>query len=496
MEGIVPEPVRVRPAPGAAYTITPETRIYTEPGSAEAAGVGEYLAGLLRPPTGYDLPVAAANGSGTPGGISLLLSGAGADLGEEGYRLAVTDSAVTVRAHQPPGLFRAVQTLRQLLPGAVEAGTTQEGPWLVPGGHIVDYPRFGYRGAMLDVARHFFTVAELERYIDLISLYKINRLHLHLSDDQGWRIAIGRWPRLAAHGGGTEVGGGPGGYYTAAEYRRIVAYAAARSITVVPEIDMPGHTNAALASYARLNCGGRAPPRYTGTEVGFSSLCVGKEVTYEFVDDVVGELAALTPGPYLHIGGEEADPLSASDYVTFVNRAQRMVAGHGKRVMGWHQIARAEPVPGRVVQYWGTSSEARQVARAARHGTALVLSPAARAYLDMGYPNGSRSGLDSGWAGPISVADAYGWDPGSYLGAVRAADVLGVEAVVWSETLEDMRDVEYMTFPRLPAIAELGWSPAGTRGWDGFRRRLAEHGPRWEVLGVDFHRSPQVPWPS
>ena len=170
-----------------------------------------------------------------------------------------------------------MQTLRQLLPAAVEKDTVQPGPWLVAGGTIVDYPRFAYRGAMLDVARHFFTVDQVKRYIDQIALYKINKLHLHLSDDQGWRIAIDSWPRLATYGGSTQVGGGPGGYYTKAEYREIVALRGLRATsTVVPEIDMPGHTNAALASYAELNCDGVAPPLYTGTEVGFSSLCVAQ----------------------------------------------------------------------------------------------------------------------------------------------------------------------------------------------------------------------------
>src|SRR6185295_5797180 len=199
----------------------------------------------------------------------------------------------------------------------------------IPGGHVTDRPRFAYRGAMLDVARHFFSVAQVERYIDQLAMYKINTFHLHLADDQGWRIMIHSWPRLATYGGSTAVDGDPGGYYTQEQYRDIVEYARQRFITVIPEIDMPGHVNAALASYAELNCDGIAPPLYTGTDVGFSSLCVSKPITYRFIDDVIRELAALPPGRYLHIGGDEAQATSHADYVTFMNRAQQIVADHG-----------------------------------------------------------------------------------------------------------------------------------------------------------------------
>jgi hexosaminidase len=307
---IVPVPVTATATAGVSYPITSSTAIYTAPGSAPATAIGNALAGILRPSTGFALPV-SAKGDATKG-ISLLLSGAPASVGAEGYQLDVSGSSIVIRANQAAGLFAGVQTLHQLLPYRADAKTVQAGPWPVVGAHIVDHPRFGYRGAMLDVARHFFKVAAVERYIDQIALYKINYLHLHLSDDQGWRIAINSWPNLAAYGGGTAVGGDPGGFYTQADYSAIVAYAAARYITVVPEIDMPGHTNAALASYAGLNCDGVAPPRYTGTDVGFSSLCTSKELTYTFIDQVIGELAALTPGPYLHIGGDEAQSTTAA----------------------------------------------------------------------------------------------------------------------------------------------------------------------------------------
>ncbi|WP_214411707.1 beta-N-acetylhexosaminidase [Sphaerisporangium fuscum] len=494
MSDVVPAPASVRPDSGTTYTLGPDARVLTEPGSAPAAGVGAYLAGILRRSTGYALPVAPAP-SGTPAsGVSLLLTGADPSVGDQGYQLDVTASAVVIRARTGAGLFNGVQTLRQLLPPRIESATVGPGPWTVPGGRIVDHPRFGYRGAMLDVARHFHPAGTVKRYIDRIALYKINYLHLHLSDDQGWRIALDARPRLAAYGGSTQVGGGSGGYYTKAEYQDLVAYAAQRYVTIVPEIDMPGHTNAALASYAELNCDGVAPPLYTGTDVGFSSLCTSKESTYTFVKDVLTELAAITPGPYLHIGGDEAHATSPAQYAAFVNRVQPMVAGAGKTVMGWHQIGAAavDHSPGRVAQYWGTTTSDSQVSTAVSRGAKVVLSPANRAYLDMKYTSSTTLGQD--WAGYVEVRTAYDWNPGSYLRGVPSSAVLGVEAPLWTETIVTEDDIEYMAFPRLPAIAELGWSPWSTHGWDAFRRRLAAQGPRWDVMGIGFYRSPQVPW--
>lgn len=494
MQGLVPAPAKARPAPGDSYKITAATQIYTEPGSAAATRAGTFLAGLLRPSTGYPLPVGEATGSGVPKGIFLLLSGAPAEVGGQGYRLTARDNAVVIRANKPAGLYAAVQTLRQLLPASVESDTEQAGPWIVPGGVILDHPRFRYRSAMLDVARHFFSVEEVKRYIDLISLYKVNYLHLHLTDDQGWRIMIDSWPRLAKHGGNTEVGGGPGGYYTKADYKRIVRYAQRRSITIVPEIDMPGHTTAALASYGKLNCDGTPPDLYTGTEVGFSSLCVDKGVTYEFVDDVIREVAAMTPGPYIHIGGDEAHETSPADYDRFMDRVVPMVRKYGKTPIGWHQITGADPPTRTTVQYWGTDSEDRAVPAAAREGHQIVLSPASHAYLDMKYNESTELGLT--WAGYTPVKDAYGWNPGSYLKGVSEQAVLGTESPLWSETVDTIDEVEFLAFPRLAAVAELGWSPASAHSWSRFRERLAEQGPRWNVMDVDFYRSPQVPWPG
>ncbi|GGP43445.1 beta-N-acetylhexosaminidase [Saccharothrix coeruleofusca] len=488
---IVPAPVQVTPRPGADFALEPDAKILTQPGSAEARKAGEHLAGVLRPSTGYRLPV-------TPGlvgkGVVLLLVGADHRVGAEGYQLDVTRKAVFIRARTGAGLFAGVQTLRQLLPARVEARTPQPGPWTVPGGSVLDYPRFAHRGAMLDVSRHFFSVDEVKRYVDQIAAYKVNRLHLHLSDDQGWRIEIKSWPRLTTHGGSTEVGGGPGGFYTQEQYKEIVAYAQSRHITVIPEIDMPGHTNAALSSYAELNCDGVAPPLYTGIEVGFSSLCIDKEITYEFVDDVIGELAAITPGRYIHIGGDEAHATTDPDYQTFMDRVLPIVAKHGKVATGWHEFVKTGPDPSAVAQFWGTSPEAPTLVEAAARGNRIVLSPANRAYLDMKYHKDTPLGLS--WAGYVEVRDAYDWNPGSYLRGVPESAIHGVEAPLWSETLSESAHIEYMAFPRLAAIAELGWSPSAALGWDGFRERLAAQGPRWRAAGVNFYASSQVPWQS
>ena len=493
MADVVPAPVSVQPAAGTTYMLPAGAGIFTQAGSAPAADVGDYLAGILRRSTGYALPVSPASGTPTSG-ISLLLTGADGSVGPQGYQLDVTGTAVVIRAQTADGLGNGVQTLRQLLPPDVESATVRPGPWTVPGGRIVDFPRFAYRGAMLDVARHFHPVATVKAYLDQIALYKINYLHLHLSDDQGWRIVIDGWPRLATFGGSTQVGGGAGGYYTKAQYTDLVAYAAQRHITIVPEIDTPGHVNAALASYAELNCNNTAPPLYTGTDVGFSSLCTTKEVTYTFVDNVLGELAAITPGPYLHLGGDEASSTPANQYAAFINRVQPMVTAKGKAVMGWHQIGASavQHSANRVVQYWGLTNSDSLVSTAVSRGAKVVMSPANKAYLDMKYNSQTPLGLS--WAGFIEVQTAYEWNPGTHVSGVPASAVLGVEAPLWTETIVTLDHIEFMAFPRLPAIAELGWSPWSTHNWDAFKARLGAQGPRWTVMGLDFYRSPQVPW--
>ncbi|MEU6892289.1 beta-N-acetylhexosaminidase [Streptomyces sp. NPDC046557] len=483
-ERLLPAPASVRVA-GAGYRFGAGTVIRTSGSTEEVRRVGELLAEQLRGPSGLPLPVVDGEGGD---GVRLRLDGSARGLGAEGYRLETRSDGITLTARTPAGLFHAGQTLRQLLPVS-GAGT-------VPGGTVTDAPRFAYRGAMVDIARHHFTVEQVKRYVDQLAQYKVNTLHVHLTDDQGWRLESASWPRLARYGGGSEVGGGPGGHWTKDEYRDLVAYAGERYVDVVPEIDMPGHVNAALASYAELNCDGKAPERYTGTKVGFSSLCVGKARTYEFIDDVLGEVAELTPGRYLHIGGDEAHATPAADYAAFMDRAQAVVGKYGKTVVAWHQLAAARPAPGAVLQYWGhggtPEKEKERLAEVAKAGHPLILSPADRLYLDMKYDATTKPGLK--WAGYVPVRRSYDWDPGTFLPGVPQSAVLGVEAALWTETIGTRADWELMAFPRMLGLAELGWSPAASRDWPAYSRRLAAQAPRLDAQGVTYYRAPDVPW--
>jgi hexosaminidase len=377
----------------------------------------------------------------------------------------------------------------QLLPAKIELAVRQEGPWQIPTGTIADHPDYSYRGAMLEVSRHFFPVEDVKRFIDLISYYKMNALHLHLSDDQGWRIEIKSWPRLTEIGGSTQVGGGKGGFYTQEQYSEIVKYALARYITVIPEIDMPGHTNAALASYAGLNCNGKATELYTGIKVGFSSLCTRKDTTYKFVDDVIRELSAITPGPFIHIGGDESNSTKKDDYIYFINKVQDIVEKHGKLVLGWDDISLATLKPNTVVQHWARKKNA---AAAAAQGAKVILSPATRAYLDMQYDTTSKFGLH--WAAYVDVDSSYIWEPEKLIPGVGKENILGIESPLWTETITNIKAIEYMVFPRLPGLAEIGWTPVALRNWDEYKVRLGKQADRFKALGIDYFPSKKVPW--
>ncbi|GIF11270.1 beta-N-acetylhexosaminidase [Actinoplanes teichomyceticus] len=488
VDSVVPAPAEVVPSRAAPFRIT-ATTVITATGAA--VPVAEQLAAALRPATGHPLPVRAAGGPA----IELRLNAA-ADpwLGDEGYRLEIGAGGVALRANRPAGLFAGTQTVRQLLPPQIEATSVRRADWTVPAGVIRDRPRFPYRGAMLDLARHFHPPADVKRYIDEISRFKINYLHLHLTDDQGWRIEIDGWPRLTTVGGGpgTGVRGLGGGHLTQDDYRDLVRYAAERYVTIVPEVDMPGHVNAAQVAYPELTCDGVAPRPRTDIRVGYSSLCTGKEVTYRFAEDVIRQLAALTPGPYLHLGGDEAHSTGHADYLAFEQRVLPLVARYGKIAYGWQEIAEAPAATGAVIQYWAATRDSPPVAAAAAAGAKVVLSPADRTYLDMQYDLLTPGGLH--WAGTIEVDAAYGWDPATWARGVPAEAVLGVEAPLWSETLRDYGRIEFQAFPRLPAIAELGWSPRAAHDWTSFRERLGAYGRRWTRRGVHFYRSPRIRW--
>lgn len=484
---LIPKPVSVTKGDGA-FTIKAETGIFVDGNDAALQKTGEYLSALLKPATGFDIKVSAAPAAQATGNIYLKLS-ADSALGNEGYELIVTKDMIQLSANKAAGLFYGIQTLRQLLPASLESTTIQKTQWAVAAVNIRDYPLYTYRGSMLDVARHFFSAEDVKRYIDLLAYYKMNVLHLHLSDDQGWRIEIKSWPNLTAHGGSTEVGGGEAGFYTQEQYKDIVQYAMDRHVTIIPEIDMPGHTNAALASYAELNCNDSATKLYTGTEVGFSTLCTKKEITYKFIDDVVRELAAITPGPYIHIGGDESHATKKEDYIPFVSRVQTIVKAHNKLVVGWDEIALSTMQPNSTAQYWANSGNS---VLAVKKGAKIIMSPAAKSYMDMQYDSTSKLGLH--WAAYIEVNDGYNWNPATMVQGISKENILGVEAPLWSETITNMDDIEYMMFPRFPGYAEIGWSQTEGRNWDEYKVRLAKQAPRFKAMNIDYYPSKLVPW--
>jgi hexosaminidase len=484
---IIPMPTSVALVEGSSFTVDSATAVVIAPGAGvEVERVGTRLLELLgRPATTPARRLTAADT--IPTHSIYLRLGADAALGDEGYRLDVTPALITITANRPAGLFYGVQTLRQLMPTSVEHPAAFNRVLRVPAGVIIDAPRFAWRGSMLDVARHFLPLEDVRRHIDRMAFYKLNRLHLHLADDQGWRIEIKSWPKLTEIGGSSQVGGGAGGFYTQEQFAELARYAAERYVTIVPEIDMPSHINAALASYPSLNCDGVAPPLYHGTDVGFSLICQTSDTTYRFISDVVREISALTPSPWFHIGGDEVKKLTHDQYRAFVERVHGIVRSHGRQMIGWGEVAVAALDPTDVVQSWIPDSSALHVAR----GGKVILSPATRTYLDMKYDSATVLGLR--WAALIEVRDSYDWDPATHIAGVPERSVLGVEAPLWSETLVKSEDFEFMAFPRLMAIAEVGWS-RGPRDFESFRQRLGAQGQRLTALGVNFYRSPQIPW--
>jgi hexosaminidase len=476
MHSLIPKPASIVPASGT-FALSNATRIVLPNSDAELLLLGQQLSDFIQQHT--TLQVKVATQEGLSGNIHFHLQD-DKSFGEEGYELSITADAIDLKAAYATGLFYGIQTLQQII-------TAQRTTRNLPALSIADSPRFPWRGAMLDVARHFFSVEDIKRYIDLIAHYKMNRLHLHLSDDQGWRIEIKSWPKLTEIGAQTQVNGGGGGFYTKAQFKEIVDYAQSRYVMIIPEIDTPGHTNAALASYPQLNSSEEAPQLYEGTKVGFSSLWINNEITYQFLDDVIRELAEISPAPYIHIGGDEAHSTPEEDYKYYIKRIQQIVQSHGKQTIGWAEIGDAEILPGTVAQHWVNAGY--QGAKA--QGAKIILSPANKTYLDMKYDASSPLGLD--WVGFISVKDAYDWEPASYMDLLEESDILGIEAPLWSETLKNIKDVEFLAFPRLAGLAELAWSPKG-QTWDEYKQRLAKHGKHMEALNINFFKSPDVEW--
>ena len=485
---IIPAPVYDKYT-GTIFSLTPSAKIYIDPSSLPIKKIALYLQSKLRPSTGYTLDIADNFPNLSYGNIYLSIISSDSALGSEGYKLTVSKDSIYLRAFKPEGLFRGVQTIRQLFPSAIESSSKRYDNWNIESRIIIDYPRYRWRGAMLDVARHFFSVKDVEKYIDILALYKINVFHIHLTDDQGWRIMIHSWKNLAEYGGSTATGGDPGGYYTQKDFSEIVDYAKDRYINIVPEIDMPAHTNAALASYAVLNCDGKAPHLYGGTNVGFCSLCLDSPITYTFLDGVIKELAAITPGNYIHIGGDEARTLAIPKYAGFIDKVEKIVHKYGKKVIGWEEIRNAKVDSGTIVQFWANSNLAKAAAKA---GMKLVLSPASKIYLDMKYDSATTIGQN--WAGYVTVKTAYDWDPLDFVDDSTEKNIVGVEAPLWTETIKTLSDIEYMVFPRILCAAEIGWSQKSRKNWNDFAARLSLQGSRWNIMGVNYYKSKEINW--
>jgi hexosaminidase len=495
---MIPRPL-TRTTTRGGFLLDATTTLAAGPG---LDGVAAWLRATLGAATGVPL---------TPesGGITLQLD---TSLPPQGYALHVTPSGVVITGGDPAGAFYGAQTLRQLLPAAtLRRAPVGPGPWQIPPVEITDAPRFAWRGVLLDVARHFLPVADVLRFVELMAFHKLNVLDLHLTDDQGWRVQIPGRPRL------TEVGAWRprsmlgssshetyddrphGGFYTGDDLREIVAYAAARHVTVVPEIDLPGHMEAAIAAYPSLGNGIAAPAVRTAWGISTQVLNVSDEAL-DFCREVLDEVCAIFPSPVIGIGGDEASPqewraspeaqermraegLADERRVQawFVARIAEHLAGHGRRVYGWDEVLAGGAPKDAVIAAWRGVGPA---VLAARSGHAVVSCPDMSVYLD--YRQSELPDEPTPVGTLLTVADVYAFEPvPPGLTPSEAERILGGQANVWTEHMESARRIDYMAYPRLCAFAETVWGPA-TRDFADFSARLGEHLARLDALGVEY----------
>ncbi|HEX6132429.1 MAG TPA: family 20 glycosylhydrolase [Longimicrobiales bacterium] len=516
---LVPWPAALDPAPGE-FRIDVATRI-SVPDDTALAAIGELLSASIAEATGIAVPVSTQAGT-----IALRLDDRRGGAPAESYRVVITPQRVTITAVDPAGLFYGAQTLRQLLPrrsGAQPAAPT------IPAVSITDAPRFAYRGMHLDVVRHFFPVDFVKRYIDLLAMYKINRFHWHLTDDQGWRIEIERYPRLTQVGAfrnETVVGHAGwdvphrydatryGGFYTQDEIRDVVAYAAARYITIVPEIELPGHSVAALAAYPELAC--TPGPFEVMTRWGISEdIFCPKEETFAFLENVLTEVMALFPGEYIHIGGDEApkrrweeSPIAqevirreglADEHELqswFIRRIERFLNEHGRRLIGWDEIMEGGLSPTATMMFWrdwatvpvGPDSTPVSAAKVAvGRGNDIIMTPNQFLYLDHWQADPAGEPLAIGGYSPLREVYDYEPVPTDFTEA-EAAHVLGAQGNMWTEYMTTPGHVEYMLLPRMLALAEVVWSPKAARDWAAFTRRVPPQLARLDAMGVNYRR--------
>ena len=515
MPRIIPRPAKMKMGKGV-FELAPETTIHVAGSARTTRAVAQYLAEVLRPATGYPFPI--RNGAtGVGPAIILRLGGGDRALGAEGYSLRVTARQILIAAPAAAGLFYGVQTLRQLLPTDIfSPSLITRTPWTVPVVAIRDHPRYAWRGLLLDVGRHFFGREFLLRFIDLMAVHKLNTLHLHLTEDQGWRLAIRKYPRLTQIGARRSSSpqpadrnrpdGRPYGpyFFTPEDIRAIVAHAQARCITIVPEIEMPGHSLAALSAYPRLSCtGGPFEPRtFWGVEPDV--YCAGKETTFQFLQDVLNEVLALFPSRFVHIGGDECpkerwkacpdcqarmraeglrDEHELQSY--FIRRMERHLHRKGRRLIGWDEILEGGLAAGATVMSWRGIEGGIAAAQA---GHDVVMTPTSHCYFDHCQSDNPAQEPET-FGGCLPLERVYGYDPDpAELPPAKYKHILGVQGNLWSEYLFSWRKVEYMAYPRAAALAEVAWTPQQDRRYEDFRARLDTHLARLDYLGVNYRR--------
>lgn len=505
---LLPLPASVQQGTGR-FVLNNQTMFYAS--SSEAKKVADFYADKLRHSTGYIFTEAAEVGVNT---IELRLtahSGVGKESSPEGYTLDVTPERVTISATTPQGLFYGMATFMQLLPAEVESPAVVRGEWSAPATHIEDAPRFPYRGFMLDVARHFTSVEGLKKHIDVLSMFKINHLHLHLTDHQGWRVEIKKYPKLTEVGATRldEYGRTYSGYYTQEQLREIVAYAAERFVTIIPEIDIPGHSLAAIASYPNLSCTGeqyQVMSRWGFFPVVF---CPGKEDMFTFLDDVFREIASIFPGEYFHIGGDECpkqvwktckncqarirqEHLSADKQHSAeerlqsyaIRRCEQILKKYGKKLIGWDEILQGGLAPDATVMSWRGVQGGIE---AALMNHQAIMTPNSATYFD--FYQGDFLAEPFAWGAYIPISKTYAYEPvADTLKAMGKENyILGVQANLWSECLYTESQVEYQAYPRMLAVAEVGWTQPEKKDFVDFSRRLDNAAVRMDQHQVNYH---------
>ena len=510
---VVPEPAQMDWVPGV-FSLTPKSALRFDckaPGAKEAA---ESLAEVLRPATGYALPVKPAGGwfARMESDIHFASPDEGAKILPEGYALRADKKGVLITAADPAGYFYAAQTLRQLFPNAAfggERATNQV--WQIPGVEIEDAPRFAWRGIMLDECRHFFGKAYVLRLLEQMALHKLNTFHWHLTDDQGWRIAIEKYPKLMEISSKRAASvtpwdrksqdGKPYGpfFYTQQEIREIVAYAKARHIRVVPEIEMPGHARAALAAYPELSCRGLPLEPRVMWSIEEEVYCAGNDQTLHFLEGVLDEVVTLFDSPFIHIGGDECPKTRWKECPKcqgrmkqyglkdehelqswFVQHFDQYLAKKGRRIIGWDEILEGGLAPGAAVMSW-RGMKGGQEAVALDHD--VVMTPSPFCYFDYRQFSGNDGYEYIG--GLLPLKKAYAFDPCDGIPAYRERHVLGGQANLWSEYVWGQKDAEWKLFPRLCALAEAVWSPPARRDFTAFVKRMETHHDRLIRLGIN-----------